>query len=61
VTLFGSIGVINYQVGSTLEEDAFVVGDSTPPGMDQFPVATLYLDYWNGVSWSWVTPTPTPW
>ena len=40
--------VINYQVGSVTHENVFVVGVNGFTG-----VSSLYLDYWNGVNWTW--------
>jgi hypothetical protein len=58
-TVDNPIGVVNFQVGNTLDMDVFVVGYSAPPG--QFATGTLYLDYWNGSEWTWTTPGPTGW
>jgi len=61
VSGFDTPAVINYQMGTTLEMDVFVLGFYTPPAKDQFPVGGLYLDYWNGANWNWVAPSPAGW
>jgi hypothetical protein len=55
----GPIGVVNFQVGDTLEMDVFVVGYYAAPG--SFATGTLYLDYWNGSDWTWVNTGVTGW
>ena len=47
-SILGDPAVINYQVGSVTHENVFVAGDDSN-GDDN-----LYLDYWNGVKFTWV-------
>jgi hypothetical protein len=60
-TIDDPIGVVNFQVGNTLEMDVFAVGYIAAPSGQFGGTDTLYLDYWNGSNWIWTTPGPTGW